>query len=173
MQEYFDDVHPSLIESFLYKGHLYQLPDNFNAANVFYNTSALERAGVERPSDNWTLEDFFDVARRMKDTAKGTFLSYFWNNRLWGGVVPWLYINQTSFLTEEKAPGGEWLWEKFYPKITPRGGGYLWEHADALNDRTIESFQVLQKMVGEGLAANRPKVAATSWLPCSPPARWA
>jgi len=88
MQEYFDDVHPSLIESFLYKGNLYQLPDNFNAANVFYNASAMERAGIERPDDNWTLEDFFDVARRMKDSAKDKFLSYFWNNRLWGGVVP-------------------------------------------------------------------------------------
>ena len=43
MKEYFDDVHPSLIESFLYKGNLFQLPDNFNAANVFYNTSGVER----------------------------------------------------------------------------------------------------------------------------------
>ena len=154
MQEYFDDVHPSLIESFLYKGNLYQLPDNFNAANVFYNTQAMERAGIERPDDNWTLQDFFDVARRMKNSAQDKFLSYFWNNRLWGGVVPWLYINQTSFLTEEKAPGGEWLWEKFYPNQTPRGGGFLWENADALNDKTIESFEVLQQMVSEGLAAN-------------------
>ena len=154
MQEYFDDVHPSLIEAFLYKGNLFQLPDNFNAANVFYNAGALERAGVGRPDDHWTLDDFFDVARKMKATAKGNFLPYFWNNRLWGGVVPWLYINKTSFLTEEKAPGGEWLWKRFYPKETPRGGGYLWEHADALNDRAVESFEVLQKMVSEGLAAN-------------------
>ena len=154
MKEYFDDVHPSLIESFLYKGNLFQLPDNFNAANVFYNTSALERAGLERPNDDWTLDDFLDVARKMKGAAQGTFLPYFWTNRLWGGIVPWLYINQTSFLTEEKAPGGEWLWKQFYPNETPRGGGYLWENADALNDKTVESFQVLERMVSEGLAAN-------------------
>ena len=55
----------------------------------------------------------------MKGTAHGTFLPYFWTNRLWGGVVPWLYINDTSFLTEEKAPGGEWLWKQFYPNETP------------------------------------------------------
>ncbi|WP_231637090.1 ABC transporter substrate-binding protein [Microbacterium sp. No. 7] len=154
MQDYFDDVHPSLVEAFLYKGNLFQLPDNFNAANVYYNTSALERAGLERPSDNWTLDDFFDVARKMKSSASGNFLPYFWNNRLWGGVVPWLYVNDTSFLTEEKASGGDWLWKQFYPNETPRGGGYLWENADALNDRTIESFSALQQMVGEGLAAN-------------------
>ncbi|MFT4051938.1 MAG: sugar ABC transporter substrate-binding protein [Microbacterium sp.] len=154
MQDYFTDVHPSLIEAFMYKGSLFQLPINFNAANVFYNTTALERAGLERPSDNWTLDDFFGVARKMASTAEGNFLPYFWNNRLWGGVVPWLYINETSFLTEEKASGGEWLWNTFYPGETPRGGGYLWEGADALNERTIESFSALQQMVGEGLAAN-------------------
>lgn len=154
MKGYFDDVYPSLIEAFMYKGNLFQLPDNFNAANVFYNTSALERAGLERPSEHWTLDEFMNVARKMQAGAEGTFLPYFWNNRLWGGVVPWLYINDTSFLTEEKAPGGEWLWSKFYPDIEPRGGGPLWEHADALNPKTIESFEVLQQMVSEGLAAN-------------------
>jgi multiple sugar transport system substrate-binding protein len=154
MKDYFDDVHPSLVEAFMYKGSLYQLPDGFNAANVYYNTSALERAGLERPRDDWSIEDFFTVAHTMKDSAEGTFLPYFWNNRLWGGVVPWLYVNDTSFLTEEKASGGDWLWKQFYPNETPRGGGYLWENADALNERTIESFEVLQRMVAEGVAAN-------------------
>ena len=154
MQNYFDDVHPSLVEAMMYKGNLFQLPDNFNAANVFYNTAALERAGLERPRDNWTLDDFFTVARSMQGAAEGQFLPYFWNNRLWGGVVPWLYINDTSFLSEEKAKGGDWLWDKFYPNETPRGGGFLWENADALNDNCVESFGVLEQMVREGLAAN-------------------
>lgn len=154
LQGYFDDVHPALIESFMYKGNLFQLPDNFNAANVFYNASALERSGLERPADDWTVDDFLALAKGMKDGAQGTFLPFFWNNRLWGGVVPWLYVNDTSFLTEEKAPGGDWFWSRFYPDETPRGGGYLWQNADALNERTIESFGLLERMVSEGLAAN-------------------
>ncbi len=154
MQDYFDDVHPSLVEAFLYKGNLYNVPDNFNAANVFYNTKALERSGMGRPDDNWEVEDFFALARAMKQGSQGSFLPFFWNNRLWGGAVPWLYVNDTSILTEEKAPGGDWLWQRFYPNETPRGGGFLWEHADAVNDQTIESFSVLQRLVSEGLAAN-------------------
>lgn len=154
MQGYFDDVHPSLVEAFLYKGNLFQLPDNFNAANIFYSQAAMDRAGLERPSDDWTIDDFFGIARRMQAAGEGRFLPYFWNNRLWGGVVPWLYVNDTSILTEQKAPGGQWLWDRFYPGETPRGGGWLWEQADATNERTIESFEVLQRMVAEGLAAN-------------------
>lgn len=154
MTDYFDDVHPSLVESFMYQGSLFQLPVGWNAANVYYNTSALQRAGLERPRDDWTVDDFFSVANAMKDSAQGSFLPYFWNNRLWGGVVPWLYINDTSILSEEKATGGEWLWSAFYPDEKPRGGGFLWENADALNDRTVESFSLLERMVREGIAAN-------------------
>lgn len=154
MKNYFDDVHPSLIEAFMYKGSLFQLPDNFNAANVFYNAKALERSGMGRPSDNWTVDDFFTLAKAMKDGTTGTFLPFFWNNRLWGGVVPWLYINNASILTEEKASGGEWLWSKYYPNETNRGGGPLWEHADAVSEGAIESFEVLESLVSERLAAN-------------------
>ncbi len=154
MQNYFDDVHPALVESMVYKGSLYMLPDNFNAANVFYSTAAMDRAGLDRPDDNWSVDDFFSFAQQMKQSATGSFLPFFWNNRLWGGVVPWLYINDTSFLTEEKAPGGDWLWSTFYPAEEPRGGGYLWQHADALNERTVESFHVLERMVREGVAAS-------------------
>ena len=48
------DVHPSLIEAFMYRGRLYQLPIDFNAANVYYNTSTFQKAGIERPPDTWT-----------------------------------------------------------------------------------------------------------------------
>lgn len=154
MKEYFQDTHPSLVEAFMYKGNLYQLPMDFNAANIYYNSAALQRAGLERPADDWTVDDFLKTARAMKNSAKGSFLPFFWTNRLWGGVVPWLYINDTSILTEQKSSGGDWLWTTFYPDEKPRGGGYLWENADATNDRAVESFQLLEQMVREGLAAS-------------------
>jgi multiple sugar transport system substrate-binding protein len=44
MKEYFEDVHPSLVEAFMYKGSLFQLPIDWNAANMYYNTASL-RAG--------------------------------------------------------------------------------------------------------------------------------
>ncbi|MEJ1092820.1 sugar ABC transporter substrate-binding protein [Microbacterium istanbulense] len=154
MAEYFADVHPSLVEAFMYQGSLFQLPMDFNAANIYYNTSALERAGLDRPSENWTTDEFLTVARAMKSSATGSFLPFFWTNRLWGGVVPWLYANNTSVLTEEKARGGDWMWSQFYPTDAPRGGGFLWEGADATNERAVESFEFLEQLVREGLAAS-------------------
>ena len=38
VSEYFADVHPSLIEAMMYEGSVYELPFDFNAANMYYNT---------------------------------------------------------------------------------------------------------------------------------------
>lgn len=157
MQEYFDDVHPSLIEAFMYQGSLFQLPLDFNAANIYYNSAALQRAGLERPRDDWTKDDFIDVLRAMRRGSSGSFRPYFWTNRLWGGVVPWLYINDTSVLVESKASGGEWLWRQFYPDdptSAQRSGGFQWLEPQAEDARVEESFEYLREMVAEGLGSS-------------------
>lgn len=157
MQDYFDDVHPSLVEAFMYQGSLFQLPVDFNAANIYYNTSALERAGLERPADDWTHADFLDVARAMAAGASGAFRPYFWTNRLWGGVVPWLYSNDTSVLVETRSGGGEWMWDRFYPddpSSASRSGGYQWLEPDAENPRVEETFEFLREMVAEGIGSS-------------------
>ena len=50
MRDYFSDVHPSLIEAFMYRGSLYQLPIDFNAANMYLNSSALAKADIAYPA---------------------------------------------------------------------------------------------------------------------------
>jgi multiple sugar transport system substrate-binding protein len=157
MQNYFDDVHPSLIEAFMYQGSLYQLPMDFNAANMYYNTGAWRRAGLERPPDDWTKDDFLDALRKLRRSATGTFRPFFWTNRLFGGVVPWLYVNDTSFLKESKATGGQWFWKQFYPNdptSAQRSGGYQWLEPNAEDPRVAESFEYLRAMVAEGLASS-------------------
>lgn len=157
MQNYFSDVHPSLVEAAMYEGSLFQIPIDFNAANIYYNTSAFEQAGLERPPDDWTKDDFHELARQMQKSAQGQFRAFFWNNRLWGGVVPWLYVNDTSFVTQTKAPGGSWLWDTFYaddPSSADRGGGYRWLEPNTDDPRVLESLEFLRELVAEGLASS-------------------
>ena len=84
VQDYFDDVHPSLIEAFMYKGSFYQMPIDFNAANMYFNTGAMQRAGVSYPAADWTHEDFLTMARQMRQAAGPGFVPFYWTNRLWG-----------------------------------------------------------------------------------------
>ena len=155
VQDYFDDVHPSLIEAFMYKGSFYQMPIDFNAANMYFNTGAMQRAGVSYPAADWTHEDFLTMARQMRQAAGSGFVPFYWTNRLWGGIVPWLYINDTSFLTETKSPGGEWLWDRFYPDHKGEySGGFLWEGSNASDPKVAESFEVVRALVEEGLGTS-------------------
>lgn len=154
MKEYFADVHPSLVEAFMYKGSLFQLPIDWNAANMYYNTSALQQAGLERPSDNWTHVDFRNTLAAMRKARPQDFTPYYWTNRLFGGVVPWLYANETSFLKESKSTGGAWLWDTFYGQDPSRGlrsGGYQWLEPNANDPRVYESFDYLRGLVKDGL----------------------
>ncbi len=148
MQEYFTDVHPSLIEAFMYQGSLYQLPLDFNAANMYFNLDVLDRNGIDMPEDTWTKDDYLGMLREMRGDAT----PYFWTNRLFGGVVPWLYANETGFLTEERVSGGEQLWETFYPAESDRSGGYSWDASNATDERVHETFEFMRQLIDEGLA---------------------
>lgn len=153
LREYFSDVHPSLVESMMYEGSLYQLPIEFNAADMYFNTRVLKRAGAELPPSDWTREEFTSLLRSMKRSGGDHFTPYFWTNRLWGGVVPWLFANDTNILAESKAPGGEWLWNTFYPSAEGRGGGYRWTTPQATDARVEEVYDYLASLVRDRLCS--------------------
>ncbi|MEU0369745.1 extracellular solute-binding protein [Streptomyces sp. NPDC006283] len=155
LREYFRDVHPSLVESMMYEGSLYQLPVEFNAADMYLNSAVLRRSGAQLPPSGWTRDDFTALLRDMKRTGGSGFTPYFWTNRLWGGVVPWLFANDTNVLAESKAPGGDWLWNAFYPAAERRGrgGGYRWTTPQATAGRVEEVYDYLASLIRDRLCS--------------------
>lgn len=156
IQEYFSDVAPSLVESMMYEGSLYSLPVNFNAANMFINTEALQKAGVSLPSDDWTANDFREMAKKVASKKDGSgqpeTFGYAWTNRHWGGYIPWVFVNGSNLLTEERAPGGDWMWSTFYkddPAAKGRGGGWRWNQSKANDPANVEALQFLVDMTKE------------------------
>lgn len=72
LAEYFTDVHPSLVEAMMYEGDLYELPRDFNAANMYFNTGLLKEAGLEVPKADWDKDEFYRYASTMtKKSASG------------------------------------------------------------------------------------------------------
>lgn len=145
LMEYFSDVSPVLVDTDLYNGDLYQLPRDFNAANMYFNTGLLKEAGLEMPKEDWTKDDFEQYAKAMTGlgTAKDSY-GYGWTNRLWGSWTPWFFVNDTNLLTEANAPGGDWLWSTFYaddPNAKGRAGGPLWPAPQANNPKMLEALE--------------------------------
>ncbi|WP_219413983.1 extracellular solute-binding protein [Pseudonocardia nigra] len=155
LAEFFADVHPALVESMMYQGSLFEIPIEFNAANMYFNTGLLRQAGADVPPADWTVDDFVALMRAEQAAGGGGFLPYYWTNRLWGGVVPWLYANGTNLLTESRAPGGQWLWERFYDADTARqrGGGTVYGDPLATADHTVETFEFLAQLIANGLSS--------------------
>lgn len=155
LQDYFSDVHPSLVEAMMYEGSLYQIPRDFNAANMYYNTAVFEEAGYGHPDPGWTKEDFYEIAKTIASSqGDGQLYGYAWTNRLWGSWMPWIFVNGSNLLTEERAPGGEWMWDTFYagdPSVEGRGGGWRWLAPKANDPANVEALEFMVQLFEEGI----------------------
>ena len=90
------------IEENTYEGRLYGLPWATSPLYMFVNLNAFERAGVEVPDFDWTVDDFEQIARELTtdDTygfgiAFGTITS----------VLPFVWANGGDFFDEPRDRG--------------------------------------------------------------------
>lgn len=152
LKDYFSDVHPALVEAMMYDGHLYELPTDFNAGNMYYSVPLLQSVGVDRPSDTWTKDDFYNIAAKFKGNQA---VGWDWVVRLWGSWTSWMYANGANLLSEGKYDGGDWLWSKFYaddPAAKGRGGGWKWGDPTANDPATVEALDFMVQLKREGLS---------------------
>jgi multiple sugar transport system substrate-binding protein len=158
LQEYFTDVAPSLVEAMMYKGSLYLLPQLHGTAVLYYNNRLFREAGIERPADDWTNDQFLEICKKVVAAKPGVY-GFGWPNRHWGGAIPWLYTSGASLYTESKAPGGEWLWQTFYandPNAQGRGGGFEWGEPTANDPKNVEAIQFLSDLTNKHKVAPAP-----------------
>jgi len=62
----------------MYEGRFYAAPTNYAGAHIVYNKDVFDRWGVEYPSPDWTIDDYFEKAKRLsvKDPKTGVYLSF-------------------------------------------------------------------------------------------------
>jgi len=64
------DHDQSMIEAGSVDGKLYAITLGLNAPGVIYNATVFEELGIEEPKQDWTWEDFQNIAKQISD-AKG------------------------------------------------------------------------------------------------------
>jgi ABC-type glycerol-3-phosphate transport system substrate-binding protein len=125
---------------------------------MYYNTKLFKDAGLEAPASDWDKDTFLKYAQaitKKNDKGETEVFGYAWTNRLWGSWMPWIFVNNGGLLTEEKAPGGEWMWDTFYKDdeaAKGRGGGYRWLKAKANEPAIVEALEFMVMMTKEGIA---------------------
>ena len=154
LQAYFSDVHPSLVEAMMYQGNLYELPTDFNAGNMYFNTTLLNKSGLQLPPADWTMDDFKSITTGLKKNPDT--IPFDWVVRLWGSWTSFMYANGGNLVTEGKYDGGDWLWSQFYANDAAakgRGGGWKWGAPTANSDAVVESLDYMVELANSGLSA--------------------
>jgi multiple sugar transport system substrate-binding protein len=97
-KEAFSDTDPALVKSVTVGDKFYLIPVAWNNMMIYYNTRVFEEAGIKRPSDDWTWEEFLEIAKKLTSGSGpqkrfGFGIPYF--NF---GLTPFWYSAGTSIL---------------------------------------------------------------------------
>jgi len=68
-----DDLFPGTLEAFRLDGVQLGVPAGLNPYVAFYDSVLFERAGVQPPSINWTLDDFLNAAKAVNNQTPESF----------------------------------------------------------------------------------------------------
>lgn len=154
LAEYFADVHPALVESMMYNGHLYQLPIDFNAVDMYYNPSLIKKAGHSIPTADWSKDDFYKLSKAITNKSTKTF-GYGWPVRLWGSWTPWLDVSGGDLLEFGRYGGSSSIWSTFYkndPLAKGRGGGIKWGMPTVNSPAAVDALTFMTELTQEGIA---------------------
>lgn len=100
-QALLDDVAPALTDSFTVDGQLYLMPAAWNNMMIYYNTRVFEEAGIERPADDWTWDDFLDIAQQLT-TGEGESKTYGYGIPYFNfGIHPWFLSNDAPLMNND------------------------------------------------------------------------
>ena len=89
-------IYPIVLESYKRADGYYALPRDIQTIALFYNKDLFDKAGVDYPTDTWTMDDFRTAAKKLSlDTDHdGTvdqwgFLTDFWDMELFWSTAIW------------------------------------------------------------------------------------
>jgi multiple sugar transport system substrate-binding protein len=97
---YLQDVDPVGHKSMAFGPKQVALAHNLNIPVLHYNTKLFAQAGISRPADTWTIEDFERIARQIARPDEGIW-GVTTPNGLWGGACPFVFLNGADFLSDD------------------------------------------------------------------------
>ena len=128
-----DSYYPQAVDLFRYQGHVDALAYGVNTHVMVYNKNLLQKAGVEFPKEDWTYDNFTEIARKLTSGPQAqprVYGEWIWN--LW--IDTWMFGGQfydkdfTKSLIDQ--PAGvtalQFYYDQNYGKLqfAPQSGAY-------------------------------------------------
>jgi len=134
-----EDIYPSLLQVFTYKGQLYCPPKDFSTMTLQYNKDMFDAAGLAYPTADWTWDDLKAAAQKLTgQTADG--------KKVLGLVTP------PNF-------------ERWLPFLYQAGGSVLnddWTQSTFDSDQTRAALEFYVGLVTDGYAGP-PSAVDAGW----------
>ena len=134
-QTYLKDVAPALHNALKVAGKTYYLTREWNNMCIHYNTKTFQDAGIDRPKDDWTWDDFLVIAQKLTKGEAGNKTFGFGIPFFNFGLQPWFHTNGTSVLSAD------------------------WQKSNLDDPKVLESVKFVHSLVSEHKVA--PSVAGT------------
>lgn len=100
-KELTDDVHPALSAPFNIDGKTWYIPHSWNNMVIYFNTKIFADAGLELPKEDWTWDDFLELAMKLT-TGEGDKKVFGFGIPYFNfGLTPWLLTNSTYQLSDD------------------------------------------------------------------------
>lgn len=80
-QEYKDSLYPVVTNALTVNGTMYAAARDITPKVMYINTKMFKDAGIEIPSDDWTMEEFIEIAQKLTTgTGADAQWGYYWAN---------------------------------------------------------------------------------------------
>lgn len=104
-QAQWDDYFSILTDALHYEDKIYGLPGDWNNAIIFYNKDLFDAAGLEYPTDDWTIDEFLEIAQALTlDTAgRGRIdqYGYMVTGDWFDCIAPWIFTFGGQILNDD------------------------------------------------------------------------
>lgn len=98
-----EDIAPALVDVLKVENELYFFPHSWNNMVMYYNKSLFDEAGIPYPSENWTWQEFLEIAQKLtKKDASGKTIQWGYEIPNFNfGLTPWFLTNDTLQLSAD------------------------------------------------------------------------
>ena len=80
-QEYKDALYPVVKEALTVDGKMYAAGRDVTPKVMYLNTKMFADAGIEIPKDNWTMDEFLEIVKKLtKGSGADAQWGYYWKN---------------------------------------------------------------------------------------------
>lgn len=75
-EEYKAEYNPSAFKKYLFDGKIYGIPSQTRFIRLYYNRDLFEKAGLDPDKGPETLEEMYDMAKKITDAGNGEFYGF-------------------------------------------------------------------------------------------------